>query len=164
MKSRISSSIFFQNTAHYGGAISIDGLTDTRILDSNFTKNHAVYYNDTIGTGNGGAVLYTCPLIFLTCNLDVQRSTFLSNAAEMDGGAIKFTASPIILDSITEFVSNYAIYGHDVASYPIHLFKVDSMDIDAVIHVYLYPSISPPPPARCRSSKVLKHSKKVFRN
>ncbi|KAL4487593.1 hypothetical protein ABPG72_017382 [Tetrahymena utriculariae] len=132
MKTQIISSVFTTNQAQQGGALKIDGLTNTYIIDTNFYNNIAYYFNDTIGTGNGGGLYYSCPLTFSNCSLQIVRCSFINNQAEMDGGAIKFDQSEVQIDFQTQFANNYAIYGPDKASYPIHLYKTNSTNQQAI--------------------------------
>lgn len=60
MNTSISNTKFTKNYAHIGAGLTIEGLTDTQLVDSELTGNLAFYYNDTIGTGNGGGIYYNC--------------------------------------------------------------------------------------------------------
>lgn len=79
----VNSVVFDANQADSGGAVSINttNSTPSQILSSVFTNNKAL-------TGNGGAVEAT------EAAVNIQRSIFRTNTAQISGGAVFHTRVP----------------------------------------------------------------------
>ena len=92
-----------------GGAIS---MSDSKIsvTNSRFLNNKAI---------SGGAISFECTSI-VSCNLNINATTFSSNYATSQGGAIYYNFNrPIVIK--TTFINNTADYGPDFASYAIRI-------------------------------------------
>eukprot|EP01017_Pseudomicrothorax_dubius_P029438 TRINITY_DN3570_c0_g4_i1.p1 TRINITY_DN3570_c0_g4~~TRINITY_DN3570_c0_g4_i1.p1 ORF type:complete len:847 (+),score=213.39 TRINITY_DN3570_c0_g4_i1:3-2543(+) len=83
-------------------------------------------------SGSGGAILYGCRWAATKCNLNFVRTNFISNYAEKSGGAIKWDESELFFDDQTSFVNNAAVYGPNVASYPVYLQKWDNTSLNYI--------------------------------
>ena len=92
-----------------GGAIS---MSDSKIsvTNSRFLNNKAI---------SGGAISFECTSI-VSCYLIINTTTFSSNYATSQGGAIYYSFNrPIVIK--TTFINNTADYGPDFASYAIRI-------------------------------------------
>ncbi|EGR29156.1 zinc finger transcription factor sma, putative [Ichthyophthirius multifiliis] len=129
----IQNSIFNSNIARRGAGIHSLGLVQVKLYDTQFQNNQAKLFNDTQGTGFGGGILYNCPIKYTQCLFQIIRCNFFNNIADMDGGAVKFEQSEIFVDSQTSFLNNQALYGSNIASYPIHLQKTNNSLSDQIV-------------------------------
>ena len=102
--------IFTNNTAYAnGGAISLN-YANLSILNCSFVDNRA---------SNGGAIYFSSSTIYTY--LLLTSNSFISNLASKDGGAIKWTYCEPYLFGFNKFLSNAAVYGNDIASFPIRV-------------------------------------------
>lgn len=105
---KIENCNFFYNYAtESGGAIYIYNQNSS-IINNSFISNFA----------KKGAGLY---LENLDTTVLVRSNNFLSNTAEMEGGAIKWSENKPFIEDDNLFKNNSALYGNDIASYPIRL-------------------------------------------
>ena len=87
-------------------------------------SNHIIEIRDWIFesnsalNGDGGSLYLACP-DFTYCEYDVYGNSFVSNTASISGGAIKWNDIIPFNLSLNTFDDNSAIYGNDIASYPI---------------------------------------------
>ena len=92
------------------------------LVNSNMTSQNLQFINNT--AVEGGAVYYSCLGINL-CVLDISDSSFINNIAMSSGGAIRYDVySPILYNEIFEGIT--ALYGPNIASYPVKIKIVDS--------------------------------------
>lgn len=84
-----------------------------------FRNNSANIYSEN-DDYFGGAIFYQCPVYYgFKCNVTLKnRNTFVNNTSLKQGGAISYTHKKFYDDNSTIFVSNSAIYGQNVSSYP----------------------------------------------
>lgn len=84
--------------------------------------NECIFVNNSAGTGeilgNGGAVSLFCPSRTAGCSAVITNSTFRSNVASHEGGAIRWTDWKPTLINLT-FEDNRAAYGPNIASFAI---------------------------------------------
>ena len=106
----ISDCKFINNSVSLnGGAILIQDAT-VNIFDSLFFYNRAGY---------GGALYFkTTSYDF---NLKIFNTNFTKNTALFEGGAIKYNYNLPIIPSDVIFSENYALYGKNIASYPVRM-------------------------------------------
>ena len=106
----IRDTIFSNNTAYVnGGAISLN-YANLSLLNCSFVDNRA---------SNGGAIYFSSSTIYTY--LLLTSNSFISNLASKDGGAIKWTYCEPYLFGFNKFLSNAAVYGNDIASFPIRI-------------------------------------------
>ena len=92
------------------------------MINSNATIHNVEFINNT--AVEGGAVYYSC-LGAYDCELDISYSTMKSNHATTSGGAIKYDMfCPVKMEN--HYENNTALYGPDIASYPVKIKIVDS--------------------------------------
>ena len=89
----------------------------------NFESNHAT-------RGNGGALILECP-DFDYCQFHVYDNTFTFNTAIISGGAIKWNDIQPYNLTLNTYHENYAVYGNDIASFPI---KLEIINIPRKLH------------------------------
>ena len=53
--------------------------------------------------------------------ISIKANRFISNSAELEGGAIKFYNDIPILEDSNVFINNQAQYGSNIATYPIRM-------------------------------------------
>ena len=120
----ISNSSFTNNgnsTLTAGGAISMSD-SKIRIINSKFINNTAI---------SGGAISFECTSLD-SCNLNISTSTFDSNSATSQGGAIYYNYNrPTIIN--TTFVNNTASYGPDFASYAVSIIMNGNISTQMII-------------------------------
>ena len=104
------------------GSLAIKQGGALLMVDSNMTMQDVDFINNI--AVDGGAVYYSC-LGPNNCILDISYSSFISNHAITSGGAVKYDVYSPILQNIT-FERNIAMYGPDIASYPVKIKLVDS--------------------------------------
>ena len=120
----ISNSSFTNNgnsTLKAGGAIS---MSDSKIsiINSKFINNIAI---------SGGAISFECTSLD-SCNLNINTTTFSSNRATSQGGAIYYNYNrPTISNTI--FSNNNAYYGYDFASYAVRVVMDGNMNPEMTI-------------------------------
>ena len=115
----ISSSVFEHignSDIIYGGAI--------QLLNSNTTINGSNFNHCTAKQGGWIALLCDKEVV---CSHNIKNSYFNENRATIKGGAIYFDLYRPILDK-NVFDNNQAVYGNDIASYPV---KVRLKDTDS---------------------------------
>ena len=80
--------------------------------------------------GNGGCLDLSCPL-FDYCEYYIDSNTFINNTAHISGGAIKW--DDVLPYNLTTniFDQNSAVYGTDIASYPIKLEMIDNESLNS---------------------------------
>ena len=114
---------FTGNLGYSGGAFESDGVDLT--LESNQFANNTSATNSgsfALTNGNGGAGVIRCEAP-PKCSVKVSKNEFRHNTAAQSGGAIQWLETvPVFTDNTYE--SNLAIYGPDIASYPIILAPV----------------------------------------
>ena len=116
-KYRVKNCVFQNNNAAAGGAIFTDNVK-IRIENCEFTNNSA--WQD-----NGGALYLNCA-DYEDCVIDVVNNVFTRNRAEVNGGAIKWNdIMPRFLTS-NQFTENVALYGNDIASFPVKIQRVNT--------------------------------------
>ena len=133
--------IFMNNKAVNGGAIYFDGIFVT-MTDNVFRDNSANsgYYSalEIRRKGLGGAAFSVCNSLPF-CNFTYLRNSFINNSAENSGGGLYWASSyPILINNSMEM--NSAIYGDDVASFPVRLAALTD---DLNIAPYLNESTEP---------------------
>ena len=80
------------------------------IINSRFINNTAI---------SGGAISFECTSLD-SCNLNINATTFSSNHAASQGGAIYYNYNKPIINNIS-FSNNTSDYGPDFASYAIKI-------------------------------------------
>lgn len=91
-----------------------DGLIqDSRFLNNFVGKSGAL-------EGSGGGLYLECPDRPAGCSVRVEHCSFLGNQARYSGGGIVWTDSKPELRNLI-FANNTALYGADIASFPITL-------------------------------------------
>ena len=101
----ILQSFFDHNQAFSNGGAIYAQNCPLQINSSNFTKNLANLM--------GGAIFFEG-----NQNLVLNNDNFLDNSAN-EGGAVKYTDMPPIFDNTTNFQQNSALYGPNIAAYPV---------------------------------------------
>ena len=113
----IQASRFLDNVAENAGAIYVSNHI-MEIRDWNFDSNRA-----TLGDGGG---LYLEWANNYDCEYDVYNNTFTKNLANISGGAVAWNdIMPYNLSNNT-YELNSALYGNDIASYPIRIEIIDN--------------------------------------
>jgi hypothetical protein len=64
----------------------------------------------------------------IPCQNIIEDNRFINNTALQDGGAIKYNSYPPILNNNT-FTNNQAVYGPNVASYPVKIMRKDGSEL-----------------------------------
>ena len=117
----ILNTIFTDNIASYGGAISISssGERVTNITSSIFTSNYATLtiIRDNVSFGGTGGAIYNEGI------LNIMYSSFNSNRALYDGGAISF------YDAGSGLL-NYNVFKNNIAPYPSIISVDNHMNIN----------------------------------
>lgn len=104
----IANSYFYHNYAlDLAGAIYIYDQNSS-IINNSFSNNVAA---------RGGAIY----IENLLTNTLVRNNKFMTNIAKIEGGAIKWSENKPIIEEDNVFINNSAIYGKDIASYPIRM-------------------------------------------
>ena len=116
-------SVINSNFMNIGGTNSFKGGA-LYILNSNLTIDNTSFVNNT--AVDGGAIYYSCPGVNQWV-LSIQNSTFMSNKGVKSGGAIKYDVFRPKLSNIS-FKNNSALYGTNIASYPIKIKITNSSD------------------------------------
>ena len=125
----ISSSVF----EHIGNSDIIHGGA-IQLLNSNITINGSIFSHCTAKQGGWIALLCDKEVV---CSHSIQNSYFYKSRATIKGGAIYFDLYRPILDK-NIFGNNQAVYGNDIASYPVKV-KLKDADSDQFI---LYNAVS----------------------
>ena len=110
----VSDCEFTNNTSLYGGGLYAFGVP-VKIENSTFSSNSAK---------EGGAV-YLESSFNENGKFKIYNSSFNSNKASLQGGAIKWDHYRPQLKDVT-FTNNSALYGNDLASYPTAIIQVGS--------------------------------------
>jgi len=115
--------VFSNNRAVNGGAIFSESM-NFDLKDNVFVNNSAdsaYYLFDGLlkQRGEGGAIYSVCAYIMF-CSETISGNTFINNSAEIKGGAIYWADSFPIMSN-NEMLNNSAVYGNDVASFPVKL-------------------------------------------
>lgn len=128
-KYTITSCQFEENEAEKAGAIFIID-SDLDIIDTTFTSNIASTSNQDYG--QGGAIYLDCSE-YEKCAYTISDSTFSSNSATFEGGAIKWTYNVnTITQTNNQFTSNSAIYGENLAAFgSVLTIEVQDKDTDS---------------------------------
>jgi len=79
----------------------------------------------------GGAIQIDCSLT-RQCANTITNCTFTDNSAGIQGGAINYNMNPPVM-SLNNFNNNSAVYGDNIASYPVKIVQADSGDSN--IHI-----------------------------
>lgn len=112
----IEYTMFMDSKAQQGGAIfTID--YNVTIENSSFVNNSAV--GDIDLWGSAGGVYSNCD-INQDCSLTVKNNEFLMNSAKELGGCITWRTTKPELSENT-YINNSAIYGNEIASFPISM-------------------------------------------
>ena len=93
--------------------------------------SHAVIQNTTFmnNTGtDGGAIHFSCTST-QNCNLTLRDINFTDNTAARRGGALYYDFARPSLDRV-RYSNNVAVYGMDIASYPVKIKIVNSTQDD----------------------------------
>ena len=113
----ITSSTFSHNgnlDYSYGGAMLIKN-SEASLINNTCVNNTAIH---------GGAISFQCTSMTLW-NLNMNHNVFEGNTATQDGGVIYYDYNrPVIKNSI--FINNHALYGQNIASYPVKIGINDS--------------------------------------
>jgi predicted outer membrane repeat protein len=123
LNSVYSGNVFTNNRAATGGAIYSESM-HFEMKNNVFVNNSAdsaYYLFDGLQKqrGEGGAVYSVCAYLVF-CSETISNNTFVRNSAEVKGGAIYWADYfPIINNNYMR--DNSAVYGDDVASFPIKL-------------------------------------------
>lgn len=136
----ISNSSFVNNTnAYNGGAIFITSLLenyqDYLILNCNFLQNKvkksggAIYiYGSRVLIFNNSFIKneakYGASIYFdsnQNISLNIENNRFSQNKAVYEGGAIKWSTFMPKVSSTNKFTDNLALYGENIASFPIQM-------------------------------------------
>lgn len=105
------SEVIFENNSAYskGGAIYSE--------NQNFIINNSIFLNNK---ANFGGSLFTSNSQTISIIFTIQNSLFKKNMAKIEGGAIKYESDPVItIDCV--FEENIAVYGKNLANYPIRM-------------------------------------------
>ncbi|CAG9320351.1 unnamed protein product [Blepharisma stoltei] len=115
---KIESSIFENCQALYGGAIYSNNI-NIEINDCKFINNSAIglNQNNQCNEGEGGALYLTSTV---QISAFIGKSIFTDNSACLSGGAIQWYLSQPIISNLS-FLDNSALYGDDLASFPLSL-------------------------------------------
>ena len=113
-----------KNVGISGGALIMNFLGNNsffNIQQSQFSNNFVM--KKALGnqpkSGSGGAIYYHCNL-HVHCNLKIEKTQFINNTAEIQGGAIYWDYHPPNIDLANViFSNNSADYGPDLATLPI---------------------------------------------
>ena len=100
-------------------------MSDSKIsiINSKFKNNTAI---------SGGAISFECTSLD-SCNLNISTTTFSSNHATSQGGAIYYNYNrPTIIN--TTFANNTASYGSDFASYAVSIIMNGNISTQMVIN------------------------------
>eukprot|EP00210_Caulerpa_lentillifera_P003656 g3490.t1 len=114
---RIEDSFFIQNESNFsgGGAIYAENPMnedlDVNIFSTVFSKNIARSY-----LGSGGAIRLQAPN--MKCTME-QGVSFISNVAELDGGAVHISGAKEIIVRQTSFIGNEVNQGAGAALYVV---------------------------------------------
>ena len=113
----LSNSTFMQNggtSKEIGGAIYLFN-TEMNISNCSFTLNSAKI---------GGVISFQCNSL-AKCVLNISNSSFTNNTAQEKGGAIYYNYNNPSISNVT-FESNTALYGPNLASYPVRIGLLNS--------------------------------------
>ena len=110
----VNNSLFENNSAHSkGGALFL--------LNQNLVVENTVFINNK--ADYGGAICFSNAKDY-QFEYNISSSNFKNNFAFAEGGAIKYEEDPFLNKNNT-FEGNKAVYGSDIASYPIRFgFKI----------------------------------------
>ncbi|CAG9331088.1 unnamed protein product [Blepharisma stoltei] len=119
----ISNCLFERNIGGAGGAIYAKDIA-LLITSSQFASNKADFLGlETKNYGQAGGVYMSCSNANY-CDFKLKSCNFTKNSASLNGGGIYFdNEEPGLKNNI--FKDNSAIYGNDVASYPVKLMVVN---------------------------------------
>ena len=99
------------------------------MADSKVSIASTVFINNS--AVNGGAIAFECTSLIL-CDLHLNKSTFMSNYASSQGGAIYYNYNrPVITNCI--FSNNTAEYGPNFASYAVKIRMINSTSASIMI-------------------------------
>ncbi|CAG9323995.1 unnamed protein product [Blepharisma stoltei] len=114
----IESSIFENCASQYGGSIYSNNI-NIGIKNSKFLNNSATNLdsNSSCTTGQGGA-LYLASTVQVS--ISIKDSVFSDNNACLSGGAVQWYNSQPVISNLS-FSNNSALYGDDLASFPLGL-------------------------------------------
>jgi hypothetical protein len=112
----IENSTFLQNIAAVDAGVIYSLYTNVNITSSIFANNNAV-------SGDAGVLNLYCPddAAYLMCNYTITNSSFINNSAGVKGGAIKYNYNKPAFQGNNTFTNNKALYGNNLASYPVML-------------------------------------------
>ncbi|CAG9320353.1 unnamed protein product [Blepharisma stoltei] len=114
----IESSVFQNCRSLYGGSIYSNNI-NININDCQFLNNSAsdLGANSQCAEGEGGALYLTSTS---QVSISIKNSGFFENAACLSGGAMKWYFSQPIISNLS-FSNNSALYGNNLASFPLNL-------------------------------------------
>lgn len=121
----IYNSYFFNNQAFECGTISINDYNISiisNIFEKNFANEGGAIYSNNDSKSKSVLYIYNIHFVLLEKNLWViiNDNTFLNNMAFQEGGAIKWIGeTPTFSNNV--FFNNSAIYGANIASFPIRM-------------------------------------------
>ena len=119
----------------YQSKLSSDGSA-IEIVDSH-VKIHNCTFSDNVAR-NGGAIAIDCNYK-IPCTNEIINNTFKGNNATSNGGAITYNSyAPTLSGNI--FKNNSAIYGNDVANYPVKIRKYNGSTLEDITELTNVPS------------------------
>ena len=125
---KIANSKFENNGKGYSSLsqVSIKGGS-MLFINSNFTIDSSLFYKNTANYGAG--IYITCQFNPM-CVTSISNTTFSNNYAQNSGGGFIYDLYRPTLSNIV-FISNSALYGPNIASYPIKI-KIGDTSINTV--------------------------------
>ncbi|CAG9323996.1 unnamed protein product [Blepharisma stoltei] len=114
----IENSIFENCASLYGGSIYSNNI-NIGIKNSIFRNNSATNLesNSSCTDGEGGALYLTSTV---QISVSIKNSDFIDNSACLSGGAVQWYLSQPTISNLS-FSNNSALYGDDLASFPLSL-------------------------------------------
>lgn len=79
----------------------------------------------------GGVYVFLSNEVHFNYETNVIDSVFWNNSASWEGGAIKYNLYPPVISNCS-FESNSALYGNNIASYPVKM-VLDKTEIDQLV-------------------------------
>ena len=125
---KIANSKFENNGKGYSSLsqVSIKGGS-MLFINSNFTIDSSLFYKNTANYGAG--IYITCQFNPM-CVTSISNTTFSNNYAQNSGGGFIYDLYRPTLSNIV-FINNSALYGPNIASYPIKI-KIGDTSINTV--------------------------------
>lgn len=125
---KIAHSTFANNGKGYSvlSQVSIKGGA-LLIINSNFTVDSSLFDSNT---ANYGAAVYISCQLSPICVASISNTTFANNVAQNSGGGLMYDLYRPTLSSLV-FSNNSALYGPNIASYPVKV-KIGDTSINTV--------------------------------